>query len=50
MAPITRIERYDGVGRPGESRPRAPSDPGVTVSHHRALLICASTCGPGASG
>jgi|SRR5450755_3020199 len=26
-------------GGPGESRPRAPADPGVTVSRHRALLI-----------
>ena len=25
-------------GRPGESHPRAPTDPGVTVSRHRALL------------
>ena len=41
-------ERRDGVGAallcavsggPGESHPRAPSDPGVTVSRHRALLI-----------
>jgi len=26
-------------GGPGESHPRAPTDPGVTVSRHRALLI-----------
>ena len=25
-------------GRPGESHPRAPADPGVTVPRHRALL------------
>ena len=25
-------------GRPGESHPRAPTDPSVTVSRHRALL------------
>ena len=37
-------------GRPGESHPRAPSDPGVTVSRHRALLIGPSTSAPGASG
>ena len=29
-------------GRPGESHPRAPTDPGVTVSRHRALLIQSS--------
>ena len=28
-----------GSGGPGESRPRAPADPGVTLSRHRALLI-----------
>src|ERR1039458_7494667 len=27
------------VGWPGASQPPAPSDPGVTVSRHRALLI-----------
>ena len=26
-------------GGPGESHPRAPTDPGVTVSRHRALVI-----------
>src|SRR4051812_17501452 len=40
----------DGVGWPGASQPPAPSDPGVTVSRHRALLIGPSTCGPRASG
>jgi hypothetical protein len=39
-----------GVGWPGASQPPAPSDPGVTVSRHRALLIGPSTCGPRASG
>jgi hypothetical protein len=39
-----------GVGWPGASQPPAPSDPGVTVSRHRALLISRSTCGPRASG
>ena len=38
------------VGWPGESHPRAPTDPGVTVSRHRALLISTDTSGPGASG
>jgi acyl-coenzyme A synthetase/AMP-(fatty) acid ligase len=28
----------DCVGWPGASQPPAPSDPGVTVSRHRALL------------
>ena len=37
-------------GGPGESHPRAPSDPGVTVSRHRALLISTDTSGPVASG
>jgi hypothetical protein len=32
-------------GRPGESHPRAPSDPGVTVSRHRALLTSSSGVG-----
>src|SRR3954447_12055643 len=27
------------VGSPGASQPPAPTDPGVTVSRHRALLI-----------
>jgi transposase len=26
-------------GRPGESHPRAPTDPGVTIARHRALVI-----------
>src|SRR3954471_12698148 len=30
------------VGWPGASQPPAPSDPGVTVSRHRALLISPS--------
>ena len=38
------------LGWPGASQPPAPSDPGVTVSRHRALLISRSTCGPCASG
>jgi integrase len=39
------------VGWPGASQPPAPTDPGVTVSRHRALLISPrSTCGLGASG
>jgi hypothetical protein len=38
------------VGRPGASQAPAPSDPGVTVSRHRALLISRSTCGWCASG
>jgi hypothetical protein len=37
-------------GGPGESHPRAPTDPGVTVSRHRALLISIDRSGPGASG
>jgi hypothetical protein len=37
-------------GAPGASQPPAPSDPGVTFSRHRALLIGPSTCGPRASG
>ena len=32
-------------GGPGGSHPRAPSDPGVTVSRHRALLISSSGVG-----
>ncbi len=32
-------------GGPGESHPRAPSDPGVTVSRHRALLTGSSVVG-----
>src|SRR5438046_7875358 len=28
----------EGVGWPGASQPPAPTDPGVTVSRHRALL------------
>ena len=30
--------RWTESGGPGELRPRAPTDPGVTVSRHRALL------------
>ena len=40
----------DGVGSPGASQPPAPTDPGVTVSRHRALLISLSTCGPRSNG
>ena len=32
------VRQIDRSGRPGEFHPRAPSDPGVTVSRHRALL------------
>ncbi len=35
-------KRCSEVGWPGASQPPAPSDPGVTVSRHRALLICLS--------
>jgi hypothetical protein len=38
------------LGSPGASQPPAPTDPGVTVSRHRALLIGPSTRGPRASG
>jgi hypothetical protein len=38
------------VGSPGASQPPAPTDPGVTVSRHRALLISSGTSGPGANG
>jgi hypothetical protein len=38
------------VGWPGASQPPAPSDPGVTVSRHRALLIGPNTSAPSASG
>jgi hypothetical protein len=40
----------DGVGWPGALQPPAPTDPGVTVSRHRALLISRSACGSCASG
>src|SRR5215831_11883226 len=30
-----------GSGGPGEFHPRAPADPGVTLSRHRALLALA---------
>src|SRR4029077_4090312 len=32
-------EGFERSGGPGESHPRAPTDPGVTVSRHRALVI-----------
>jgi transposase len=35
---------------PGALQPPAPTDLGVTVSRHRALLITPSTCGPCPSG
>lgn len=40
------------VGWPGASQPPAPTDPGVTVSRHRAPLISplVSSCEPNASG
>jgi hypothetical protein len=38
------------VGWPGASQPPAPTDPGVTVSRHRALLIGPNTSAPSASG
>ncbi|WP_409497181.1 IS3 family transposase [Amycolatopsis sp. cmx-11-12] len=31
-------EKMVGSGSPGESHPRAPTEPGVTVSRHRALV------------
>jgi len=31
-------EKMVGSGSPRESRPRAPTEPGVTVSRHRALV------------
>jgi hypothetical protein len=37
-------------GGPGDSHPRAPTDPGVTVSRHRALLTAFSRRGPSATG
>ena len=42
----------DGVGWPGASQPPAPSDPGVTVSRHRALLISrrSGRCSSGRTG
>ena len=36
VADVTRMSELSGG--PGESHPRAPTDPGVTVSRHRALL------------
>ena len=41
--------QFRRVGSPGALQPPAPSDPGVTVSRHRALLIGPKTCGPRAS-
>src|SRR5436305_4918357 len=38
------------LGWPGASQPPAPTDPGVTVSRHRALLIGPNTSAPSASG
>ena len=43
----------DDVGWPGASQPPAPTDPGVKVSRHRALLIrrlVRRSCGPISSG
>jgi len=37
-------------GGPGEFHPRAPTDPGVTVSRHRAPLTGPSTNAPAATG
>ena len=48
-APAGRLVLVESGG-PGESHPRAPTDPGVTVSRHRALLISPDRSGPGASG
>jgi len=36
--PVPILRNLALSGRPGESHPQAPSDPGVTVSRHRALL------------
>ena len=49
--PTPAAPTFARSGGPGESHPRAPSDPGVTVSRHRALLTGrVSTRGPTASG
>jgi hypothetical protein len=44
-----RVERSPEVGSPGASQPPAPTDPGVTVSRHRAPLTGLRTRGTTAS-
>ena len=52
IAPRTPVLETVGVGWPGGSQPPAPTDPGVTVSRHRALLTRRSvrTRGPTSTG
>jgi hypothetical protein len=37
--PATTAALEAGAGSLGESHPQAPTDPGVTVSRHRALVV-----------
>ena len=37
-AAATKVFRTELVGWPGASQPPAPTDPGVTLARHRALL------------
>ena len=52
IAPLTAggVIASSRVGWPGASQPPAPTNPGVTVSRHRALLIGPNTSAPSASG